>query len=53
MQVFIIGTPLETAMALDRKRLNKQWAYLGESEQNYYFVDGEWRKYINGKRIEL
>jgi hypothetical protein len=66
MQVFIIGTPLETAMALDRKRLNKmkrrlyskdnehykQWAYLGESEVNWYFVDGEWRKYINGKRIE-
>ena len=24
MQVFIIGTPLETAMALDAKRLNKQ-----------------------------
>ena len=24
MQVFIIGTPLATAMALDRKRLNKQ-----------------------------
>ena len=24
MQVFIIGTPLETAMALDKKRLNKQ-----------------------------
>ena len=24
MQVFIIGTPLQTAMALDQKRLNKQ-----------------------------
>ena len=24
MQVFIIGSPLETAMALDRRRLNKQ-----------------------------
>ena len=24
MQVFIIGTPLETAMALDKRRLNKQ-----------------------------
>jgi hypothetical protein len=30
----------------------KQWAYLGESDVNWYFVDGEWRKYINGKRIE-
>lgn len=141
MQVFIIGTPLETAMALDRKRLNKQiiecrqildalygsskswsnhpcvlqyrehqqwlyeymqcleqyaigmvntprvyseiadrcrpsfhtqeyfaqmkrrlytkdnehykqWAFLGKSNVNWYFVDEEWRKYINGKRIE-
>lgn len=139
MQVFIIGTPLETAMALDPKRLNKQiiecrqildalsgakawsnhpcvlqyrgyemwlgfykycleyyangllrdakiendyaesckppfhteeyfdqmkrrlytkdkeyykqWADLGESDCNWYFVDGEWRKYVNGKRI--
>lgn len=24
MQVFIVGTPLETAMALDSRRLNKQ-----------------------------
>lgn len=30
----------------------KQWAHLGESEENHYFVDGEWRKYVNGKRIE-
>lgn len=30
----------------------KQWAHLGESQENWYFVDGEWRKYINGKRIE-
>lgn len=29
----------------------KQWAYLGESQENWYFVDGEWRKYVNGKRI--
>lgn len=140
MQVFIIGTPLETAMALDSRRLNKQiiecrqildalngakawsnhpcvlqyrgyewwldnykkclegyamgdivraevysilagairpdwhtyeyydqmkarlytkdpkhykqWAELGESDCNRYFVDGEWLKYVNGKRIE-
>lgn len=140
MQVFIIGTPLETAMALDAKRLNKQtiearqilkaivgdskawanhpctlmyrehwewlysyeralehhklgnptlakawsedaerktppfhteayfkqmkrrlftknpehysqWAHLGTSNENWYFVDGEWRYYCNGKRI--
>ena len=142
MQVFIVGSPLETAMALDKRRLNKQiiecrqildalngakawsnhpcvlqyrgyefwlrhykrvleevqksggasirckyfnyraiettpnwhtqeyfnqmkrrlytkdpqhyaeWADLGKSEENWYFVDGAWRKYINGKRIE-
>ena len=140
MNVFIIGTALETAMALDRKRLNKQiiecqqmidaiegktkawanhpctlqyknhkewlmnyracllryregefgraetssrwcelhkpefhtkeyfqqmkrrlytkspnlyeeWAYLGTSEVNWYFVDGEWRYYVKGKRV--
>ena len=139
MQVFIVGSPLETAMAIDKRRLNKQivecmqildalngakawsnhpcvlqyrdhykwlelymciltayrngegdalsfeaqikrlpqppfhtqeyfnqmkrrlytkdpvhyeqWAYLGESEDNWYFVDGEWRIYRNGKRI--
>ena len=30
----------------------KQWAYLGESVENWYFVDGEWRKYVNGKRVK-
>ena len=30
----------------------KQWADLGESNENWYFVDGEWRKYVNGKRVE-
>lgn len=30
----------------------KQWADLGESNENWYFVDGSWRKYVNGKRIE-
>ena len=141
MQVFIVGSPLETAMALDKRRLNRQiqevkvildalngkkawsnhpatlqyrgyegwlkgyfeclkwyqfgdmeraeyynllsafiippfhteeffnqmkrrlytkdkahysqWADLGESDVNWYFVDGEWRYYRNGKRIEL
>ena len=143
MQVFIVGSPLDTAMALDRRRLNKQiiecrqilaaiegtstawanhpctlqyknhvnwlrtymwcleeyvsespellmllnydkycenckpdfhtqeyldqmkrrlytknnvyytqWSSLGESQENWYFVDGEWRRYINGKRIK-
>lgn len=140
MQVFIIGTPLETAKALDRKRLNKQiiecqqilnalngakawsnhpcvlqyrghevwlehysscltlykhnatihakvcsdlaqmctpsfhtqeyfiqmkkrlytkdnehykqWVDFGKSEENWYFVNDEWRIYENGKRIK-
>ena len=30
----------------------KQWAYLGKSLDNWYFVDGSWRKYVNGKRVE-
>jgi hypothetical protein len=29
----------------------KSFAHLGKSLQNWYFVDGEMRKYINGKRI--
>lgn len=28
----------------------KQWSYLGESEENWYYVDDEWLKYINGKK---
>lgn len=30
----------------------KQWAHLGKSQENWYFVDGEWRVYVNGKRVE-
>lgn len=30
----------------------KQWAHLGESQENWYFVDGSWRKYVNSKRVE-
>lgn len=30
----------------------KQWAHLGESNENWYFVDGEWRIYENGKRVD-
>ena len=29
----------------------RQWAALGESTVNWYFVDGEWRHYCNGKRV--
>lgn len=30
----------------------KQWAHLGKIDENWYFVDGSWRKYVNGKRVE-
>lgn len=30
----------------------KQFAEYGTSDYNLYYVDGEWRKYVNGKRIE-
>lgn len=29
-----------------------QWSDLGESEVNWYFVDGEWKYYKNGKQIK-
>lgn len=31
----------------------KQWAHLGTSDENWYWSQeqGEWRKYVNGKRI--
>ena len=61
MQVFIIGTPFETAKSLDKKRLNKQIieckqilkAIDGESNINWYYDNNE-NKFIyyeNGKRI--
>lgn len=66
MQVFITSSPIETAQALDayfdqmKRRLYtkmpehyNQWELLGESDVNWYFVDGEWRYYRGGKRIEL
>ena len=28
----------------------KRWEYLGKSEANYYFVNGNWIKYENGKK---
>lgn len=29
-----------------------QWSALGTSDDNYYFVDGSWRIYRNGKLIQ-
>lgn len=31
--------------------LYKQWSHFGESDVNWYYVDGEWLYYRNGKRI--
>ena len=28
------------------------WSYLGTSEYNWYYVDGEWRYYKNGKQVK-
>ena len=28
-----------------------QWAIFGESEENFYYVNGEMRVYVNGKRV--
>ena len=30
----------------------KQWQHLGESLENWYYVNHEWRKYINGKLLK-
>lgn len=30
----------------------KQWADLGKSDENYYYVDGQWRIYKDGKRLQ-
>lgn len=30
----------------------KQWAELGKSDENYYYVDGQWRIYKDGKRLQ-
>lgn len=29
-----------------------QWKDLGESQINWYFVNGEWKYYLNGKQIK-
>jgi tRNA G10 N-methylase Trm11 len=34
------------------KTYYQQWKELGETDINWYFVDGEWRYYQNGKRIK-
>ena len=45
-------TQMKRRLYTKDKEHYKQWAYLGESQENWYFVDGEWRKYVNGKRLE-
>lgn len=30
--------------------LYKRWEHLGKSDANYYYVDGNWLKYENGKK---
>lgn len=31
----------------------KQWEHLGETQENWYFVDGIMRKYVNGHRTDI
>lgn len=31
----------------------KQWEHLGETQENWYFVDGTMRKYVNGHRTVI
>lgn len=52
MQIFIINNPLETASVLDKRRLYtknpvfyQRWKGYGESYDNWYWVDGIWKKY--------
>lgn len=45
-------TQMKRRLYTKDKEHYKQWAHLGESQENWYCVDGEWRKYVNGKRIE-
>lgn len=44
MQVFIVGSPLETAMALDKRRLNKQ---ILEGHQILAAIHGETKAWAN------
>ena len=62
MNVFIIGTPYETAQALDERRLYTkdpehyaQWAELGLSYVNWYWSPSEdtYIYYRNGKRVTM
>ena len=34
------------------KKFYSQWAHLGTSEVNWYFVNGEWRYYRDGKQVK-
>lgn len=60
MQVFTpYPQPFACADCLDPRRLNKQIieckqilaAIRGESQENWYYVDGKLLKYINGKIV--
>ena len=34
------------------KEFYSQWAHLGTSEVNWYYVGGQWRYYKNGKQVK-
>ena len=43
---------MKSRLYTKNKEYYEQFAEYGESQTNLYFVDGEWRKYVNGKRVE-
>lgn len=45
-------TQMKRRLYTKDKEYYKQWVDLGKSDCNWYFVDGVWRKYVNGKRVE-
>lgn len=50
MQIFIIGSPLETAKALDKKRLNKQ---IIEAKQIIMALNGETKAWANHPVVKM
>ena len=43
---------MKSRLYTKNKEHYKQFAEYGESQVNLYFVDGEWRKYVDGKRVK-
>lgn len=44
-------TQMKRRLYTKSPNLYEEWAHLGTSEVNWYWVDGEWRYYVKGKRV--